>query len=93
MENLDHPPTPPLPKIKDEKMQERMVRFWPSRGFILDLGGGGGGNGGLLFLLISTKYHFFRFDKREKETGDRALKGSRKRTRQPERLETASFLS
>ena len=30
MENLD----PPLPKIKHEKM----VRFWPSRGFILDLG-------------------------------------------------------
>ena len=34
MENLD----PPSPQIKDGKM----ARFWPSRGFILDLGGGMG---------------------------------------------------
>ena len=36
MENLD-PPSPPPPEIKDGKM----ARFWPSRGFILDLGGRG----------------------------------------------------
>ena len=33
MENLDPPPPPA--QIKDAKM----ARFWPSRGFILDLGG------------------------------------------------------
>ena len=36
MKNLD-PPVPPPPQIKDGKM----ARFWPSRGFILDLGGRG----------------------------------------------------
>ena len=60
MENLDPPPPPPTPQtIKIGKM----VRFCPSRGFILDLvgwgkGGGGegrGGNGGLLFHLILAK--------------------------------------
>ena len=35
MENLD----PPSPQIKDGKM----ARFYPSRGFILDLGVGGWG--------------------------------------------------
>ena len=46
MENLD----PPSPQIKDGKM----ARFYPSRGFILDLGGGGG-DGGLLFHFILSK--------------------------------------
>ena len=44
MKNLDPPP----PQIKDGKM----VRFCPSRAFILDLGGGGGG---LLFHFILSK--------------------------------------
>ena len=47
MENLE----PPSPQIKDGKM----ARFWPSRAFILDLGGGGGGGGGLLFHFILSK--------------------------------------
>ena len=38
MENLD-PPSPPPPQIKDGKM----VRFCPSRAFILALAGGGMG--------------------------------------------------
>ena len=78
MENLD----PPLPKIKHEKM----VRFWPSRGFILDLG-----DRGSLFHFNLSKHKTtvtdikknitFRFDKREKENEDPALQGSKKRTR------------
>ena len=44
MENLDPPP----PQIKDGKM----VRFCPSRAFILHLGGG---DGGLLFHFILSK--------------------------------------
>ena len=44
MENLD-PPSPP--QIKDGKM----ARFYPSRAFILDLGG----DGGLLFHFILSK--------------------------------------
>ena len=43
MENLD----PPSPQIKDGKM----ARFYPSRGFILDLGG----DRGLLFHFILSK--------------------------------------
>ena len=35
----------------------------------------------------------FRFDERGTENGDAALEGPKKRGRQPERLETASFLS
>ena len=35
----------------------------------------------------------FRFDERGTENGDPALEGPKKRRRQPERLETASFLS
>ena len=35
----------------------------------------------------------FRFDERGTENGDAALEGPQKRGRQPERLETASFLS
>ena len=41
------PPLPPTPQIKGGKM----VRFCPSRGFILDFGG----DGGLLFHFILPK--------------------------------------
>ena len=47
MENLDPPSAP-------KSRMGKMARFFPSRAFILDLGGGGG-DGGLLFHFILSK--------------------------------------
>ena len=61
MESQDLPPPPPNQGCQNGKM----ARFWPSRGFILDLGGrtitfwrGGGGK----WKIFTCKYIFFYMD-------------------------------
>ena len=47
MENWDHP--------SPQNQWWENGAFWPSRGFILNLGGGGGGKGAFLFHFILSK--------------------------------------